>query len=175
MNQLFNQIGTFVIGIAVGGACIGSYLSHDYSIRTPEEIIKTEYVYIEQEPGVIYEKVPCDRFELRTQLTEQDGWYYKDLAMREGEGEGVIGMLWVMYVGECRCEAYSQTVKEMWESDAFKSSMCRTGRTPNEDCLKAYEMFVEGWTPKPLYLRANSYHNFGTPLCNYGNHCFSTR
>lgn len=169
---------SLIIGIFGGIAIYGSYISHDYHMSTeppkeveyiyvqPEKEIVTEYVYLEPE----VEYVPYEEF--FRNLTEEDEWYLKDLAMREAEGEGVIGQCWVMYTVLCRCEAFGHSIKEEWGSEAY-TSMSRTGRTPNEDCLKAFEMIREGWTPKPLYFRANHYHTFGTELCQVGNHYFS--
>lgn len=178
MNNL-KYIFSLIIGIFVGIAIYGSYQSHNYHIETePEKVI--EYVYIEKEPEVIHDieyvyeteikYVPHEEF--FRNFTTEDEWYLKDLAMREAEGEGVIGQCWLMYAVICRCEAFGHSIKEEWESEAY-TSMSRTGKTPNEDCLKAFEMIREGWTPKPLYFRADHYHTFGTQLCQVGNHYFS--
>lgn len=170
---------TFLVGLAVGIASYGSFKSHDYHMTTqnPEPI--REYICIESEPEIIeVEKVveeivyiPSNE-EFFRNLTEEDEWYLKDLAMREAEGEGVIGQCWLMYAVICRCEAFGHSIKEEWESEAY-TSMSRTGKTPNEDCLKAFEMIREGWTPKPLYFRADHYHTFGTQLCQVGGHYYS--
>ena len=169
---------TFMVGLAVGIASYGSYKSHDYHITTqnPEPI--REYIYIESEPEIIEKVVEVEKVvylsseEFFRNLTEEDEWYLKDLAMREAEGEGVIGQCWVMYTVLCRCEAFNHTIKDEWSSSAY-TSMNRTGLTPNEDCLMAFELIREGWTPKPLYFRARGYHSFGTELCQVGNHYFS--
>lgn len=172
-------IFSLIIGIFVGIAIYGSYQSHNYHMTTePEKEI--EYVYIEAEPVVIHDTeyvyeteikyVPYEEF--FRNFTAEDEKYLKDLAMREAEGEGVIGQCWVMYTVLCRCEAFGHSIKEEWESEAY-TSMNRTGITPNEDCLKAFEMIREGWTPKPRYFRADHYHTFGTQLCQVGNHYYS--
>ena len=172
MRQVLEHLFTLLVGIAVGIAGYGSYTHHNKPIET----IKTEYVYIETEPEIItetvYVEVEPDFFR---NYSEADGWYIKDYAMREGESEGVIGMLWLMLTFENRCETYGHTPAEEWASPASESSMFRSGIEPNEDCLKAYELFIEGWIPKPLYFRAGHYHNFGTPLCQVGSHYFSTK
>ena len=175
MKNAILYIFSLIVSAAVGIAAYGSYLSHDYSMSTkPESTI--QYVYIESEPEVITETVYIEvEPEFFRNLSEEDGWYYKDYAMREGEGEGVVGMLWLMYTFETRCEVYGHTPEEEWASSASESSMFRTGIEPNEDCLKAYELFIEGWEPKPLYFRAGHYHSFGTELCQVGNHYFSTK
>ena len=178
MNNL-KYIFSLIIGIFVGIAIYGSYQSHNYHMTTePEKEI--EYVYIEAEPVVIHDTeyvyeteikyVPYEEF--FRNFTAEDEKYLKDLAMREAEGEGVIGQCWVMYTVLCRCEAFGHSIKEEWESEAY-TSMNRTGITPNEDCLKAFEMIREGWTPKPRYFRADHYHTFGTQLCQVGNHYYS--
>ena len=172
MRQVLEYLFTLLVGIAVGIAGYGSYTHHN----KPIEIIKTEYVYIEREPEVITETVYVEvEPEFYRSISDADGWYYKDYAMREGEGEGVIGMLWLMYTFGNRCEVFGNTPAEEWASPASESSMFRTGIEPNEDCLKAYEMYVEGWIPKPLYFRAGHYHSFGTELCQVGSHYFSTK
>lgn len=172
MRKALEILFTLLVGMAVGIAGYGSYTHHNKPIET----IKTEYVYIEREPEVITETVYVEvEPEFFRNISDADGWYYKDYAMREGEGEGVIGMLWLMYTFGNRCEAFGNTPAEEWASPASESSMFRTGIEPNEDCLKAYELYVEGWVPKPLYFRAGHYHSFGTELCQVGSHFFSTK
>lgn len=172
MRKALEILFTLLVGIAVGIAGYGSYTHHNKPIET----IKTEYVYIEREPEVITETVYVEvEPEFFRNISDADGWYYKDYAMREGEGEGVIGMLWLMYTFGNRCEVFGNTPADEWASPASESSMFRTGIEPNEDCLKAYELYVEGWIPKPLYFRAGRYHSFGTELCQVGSHYFSTK
>lgn len=167
-------IFALLIGILVGVASYGSYVAHTAKPVEPEKVV--EYVYIESEPEVITEVVYVETEpDFFRNYSEADAWYFKDYAMREGESEGVVGMLWLMYTFETRCEVYGHTPQEEWASSASEPSMSRTGIEPNEDCLKAYELFAEGWTPKPLYFRAGYYHTFGTELCQVGNHYFSTK
>lgn len=179
MKHTINYLFTMIVGIAVGIAAYGSYKSHNYSMSTEKPEPQIEYIYIEAEPitevvtETIYVEVEPEFFR---NIPEEDGYYLKDLVMAEGEGEGINGMLWLMYTAECRKETYGlDSYKEVWESDAFASSRGRRGIEPNEDCLRAYEIFVEGWTPRPLYFRAGQYHSFGTPLCQVGDHYFSTK
>ena len=175
MRSNLLYIFTFIVGLCVGIAAYGSYKSHNYSMTTTPEV-KTEYVYIEKEPQIVTETVYIEvEPEFYRNISDEDSFYYMDIAMREAENQGVVGMLWVMYTFQNRCEAFGHTPEEEWKSSAYETSMFRTGIEPNEDCLKAYELFVEGWIPKPLYFRANHYHSFGTPLCQVGSHYFSTR
>ena len=172
MRKALEILFTLLVGIAVGIAGYGSYTHHNKPIET----IKTEYVYIEHEPEVITETVYIEvEPEFYRNISDEDSFYYMDIALREAENQGVVGMLWVMYTFQNRCEAFGHTPEEEWKSSAYETSMFRTGIEPNEDCLKAYELFVEGWIPKPLYFRAGHYHSFGTPLCQVGSHYFSTR
>lgn len=177
MKNTLNVIFLILIGAAFGIAVYGSYQSHtkSYQMTTePEPVI--EYVYIEKEPQIVTEYVYVEKEEtFYRELTSQDVYYLCDLAMREAEGEGITGMLWVMYCAECRCEAYGLTYEEVWKSDAFKTSMSRSGIEPNENCLEAIAIFEEGWIPKPLWFRAGQYHGFGTPLCQVGKHYFSMK
>ena len=170
--RITQAIATFFIGVIFGAIYACTVNAHS----TPEPTPKTEiqYVYVEKEPEVITETVYVEKDFFRNH-SEEDAWYYKDMALREGEGEGVVGMLWIMYTFECRCKAFNHTAEEEWASSAYESSMFRSGITPNEDCEKAYELFREGWMPEPLYFRAGNYHSFGTPLCEVGNHYFSTK
>lgn len=175
-NQFGRIIITFIIGVAFGVIFYGTYKAHTQTQVASEPIIKTEYVYIEKEPEVITEYVYVEKEpELVRNITQEDEWYYKDLAMREAEGEGVEGMLWVFYTVECRTQAFGSTVGEEWAGNAFYTSYTRTGKTPNENCEKAFEIFREGWTPRPLYFRRGAYHGFGTPLAQFGNHYFSSK
>lgn len=172
MRKALEILFTLLVGIAVGIASYGSYIHHR---PTPIET-KTEYVYIEKEPQIVTETVYIEvEPEFYRNISDSDSWYYMDIAMREAENQGIVGMLWVMYTFDNRCEAFGHTPKEEWESSAYETSMFRTGVEPNEDCLKAFEIFREGWVPKPLYFRAGHYHSFGTPLCQVENHYFSTK
>lgn len=173
--RVIEAVATFFVGVIFGIVYICTINAHTSKpIENPEP--KIEYVYVEQEPEVVVEYVyiPFEEVSFRN-YTEQEEWYLKDLAMREAEGEGVIGMLWVMYTVECRCEAFGHTIEYEWGSSAFKTSMNRSGITPNEDCLKAYELFREGWEPRPLYFASGYYHSFATDLCQVGSHCFSSK
>ena len=174
MRDFYISLFSLFIGILVGISAYGSYTHHCQPITPPEPEI--EYVYVEQEPEVVVEYVyiPFEEVSFRN-YTNQEEWYLKDLAMREAESEGIIGMLWVMYTVECRCEAFGHTIEYEWGSSAFETSMSRSGITPNEDCLKAYELFREGWEPRPLYFGSGYYHSFATDLCQVGNHCFSSK
>lgn len=165
-------IFALLFGIVVGAASYGSYVAHTRPI--PEKEI--EYVYITSEPEIITETVYVEvEPEFYRNISDADSFYYMDMAMREAENQGVIGMLWVMYTFGNRCEVFGNTPEEEWKSSAYETSMFRTGIEPNEDCLRAYEMYVEGWIPKPLYFRAGHYHSFGTELCQVGSHYFSTK
>ena len=187
MKANIYYIFSFVIGITLGIAIYGSYQSHTkhYHLSTvdplaePEKVV--EYVYIESEPEIITETVtdteyiyvPYEEPFYRT-FTKDDEWYLKDLAMREAEGEGVIGLATVMLVACNWTEAYAFSMKQVWEHSAFQGSMNRTGLTPNEDCERAFAMIQEGWTLKPMYFQRGQYHDFGTPLFQMGNHYYST-
>lgn len=135
-----------------------------------------QVVYVEVEKIVEVEVpvyVPYEEPFYRN-FTEQDEWYLQDIAMREAEGEDVIGQCWVMYAFLCRCEAFGHSIEEEWRSSAFATSMNRSGLTPNENCNRALALIEEGWQPRPLYFGAGYYHDFATPLCEYGGHCFSS-
>ena len=136
--RITQAIATFFIGVIFGAIYACTINAHS----TPEPTPKTEiqYVYVEKEPEVITETVYVEKDFFRNH-SEEDAWYYKDMALREGEGEGVVGMLWIMYTFECRCKAFNHTAEEEWASSAYESSMFRSGITPNEDCEKAYELF----------------------------------
>ena len=176
MRQNLNIIFTFIIGVAFGVIFYGTYKAHTQTQVASEPIIKTEYVYIEKDPEVITEYVYIEKEpELVRNITSEDEWYLKDLAMREAEGEGVEGMLWVMYTVECRTQAFGSTIGEEWADNAFYTSYSRTGKTPNENCEKAFEIFREGWTPRPLWFQRGTYHGFGTPLAQVGHHYFSSK
>lgn len=181
MKRNLEIIFVFLFGILLGLAIFGTVQSHTEPKITEKPAPEVEYVYIETEkvkevPVYVEVEVPVyvER-EFFRNYSEADSWYFKDYAMREGESEGVVGMLWLMYTFENRCEAFGTTPAEEWASPASASSMPRTGIEPNEDCLKAYELFVEGWTPKPLYFRTGNYHSFGTPLAKVGAHYFSSK
>lgn len=172
--QNLKYLFTLLVGLLVGIAAYGSYLSHTASYEEEKTPPQIEYVYVETEPEIITEVVyvPYEEPFYRN-LTEEDVYYLKDIAMREAEGEDVIGQAMVMYCVLCRAEAFNQTIKEVCESSAFESSAFRSGITPNENCNQALSMIEDGWEPKPLYFRRGCYHSFGTPLFQVGKHYFS--
>ena len=161
-------IGSFLLGLCT----YGMYESQYQTVSPPETEI--EYVYIEAEPVIETVYIPYEEPFYRN-LTNEDAYYLKDMAMREAEGQGVIGQCWVMYTVICRAEAYGKSIKEICESRAFESSRSRSGLTPNDDCNEAFALIEEGWIPKPLWFRNKHYHNFGTPLCQVGDHYFSMK
>lgn len=177
MKSNIYQVFALIIGIFVGIAAYGSYQAHTKSCNLetsePEKVI--EYVYIESEPEIITDYVYIEKEpEFYRSFTEGDDWYLADIVMREGEGESVVGMLWLMYWAECEKEAKGyETYRQVWESAALASSMNRSGIEPNQNCLEAMALFEEGWMPKPRYFRAGHYHGFAIPLCQVGNHYFS--
>lgn len=173
--RLLKEIIIMALCVGFGIIIHGSVQAWKESYEEPKqpEVI-TEYVYIKSEPIVETVYIPYEEPFYRN-FTEEDVYYLKDMAMREAEGQGVIGQCWVMYTVICRAEAYGQSIKQVCESDAFKSSASRSGKKPNEDCNEALALIEEGWSPKPLYFRANKYHNFGTPLCQYQDHFFSMK
>ena len=167
-----------IIGTVFGIAVYGSYESHTkhYHMSTTDPIEKeivVEYVYVPGEPQIEYVYVPYEEPFYRN-FTEEDVYFLKDMAMREAEGEGVIGQCWVMYTVICRAEYFGKSIREICESSAFETSKDRSGLTPNENCNRAFALIEEGWTPKPLWFRRDGYHGFAEPLCQVGNHCFST-
>ena len=173
--QNLKYLFTLFVGLLVGIAAYGSYQAHTASYEEEKTPPQIEYVYIETEPEVVTEVVyvPYEEPFYRN-LTDEDVYYLKDIAMREAEGEDVIGQVMVMYTVICRAEAFNQSIKEVCESSAFESSAFRSGITPNENCNEALSLIEDGWTPKPLYFRAGHYHSFGTPLYQVGNHFYST-
>lgn len=175
MKNYFHDIALIIIGICFGIAVYGSL--NAWNQEEQEPVIITEYKVIEAEPEIITETVyvPYEEPFYRN-FTSEDEWYLKDMAMREAEGEGVIGQCWVMYCVICRSEAFGKSIKEVCESSAFESSRNRSGLTPNDNCNEALALIEEGWTPKPLWFSNNGYHkNLGYPLCQYGNHWFSMK
>ena len=150
MKQQIKELILLGLGIGFGIVVHGSIAAWTY--EEPEPIYITEYKVIEAEPEIITETVyvPYEEPFYRN-LTDEDVWYLKDMAMREAEGQGVIGQCWVMYCVICRAEAFGQSIKEVCESEAFKSSKFRSGKTPNDDCNEALALIQEGWKPKPLW------------------------
>lgn len=174
MKQNLQTIITFIIGVAFGVIFYGTYNAHTKTQIVSKPEVVTEYVYIEKEPEIVTETVyiPYEEPFYRN-LTEDDKNALLDIAMRESEGESVIGQAMVMYCVICRAEAFGQSIPEVVNSSAFDSSRFRSGMTPNENACEALALIEEGWTPKPLNFRCGSYHDFRTPLFQVGNHYFS--
>lgn len=178
MKANIDHLFFLIIGIIFGIAVYGSYQAHtkSYQISTEDPIEKeivVEYVYVESEPEIEYVYVPYEEPFYRN-FTDEDVYFLKDMAMREAEGEGVIGQCWVMYTVICRAEYFGKSIREICEASAFESSRNRSGLTPNDDCNEALALIEEGWVPKPLWFRRDQYHGFETPLCQVGSHYFST-
>ena len=174
-----NRLNIIMVGLLVTVsilAGIKSYELEEMRNAEPETVTKIEYVYIESDPEVITEYVylPSTQEFFRS-FTDREAWCLKDLAMREGANQGVIGQCWIMYTAICRAETYGISIEQVWASYAFKTSMSMSGKTPNEDCNKAFAMIEEGWIPKPLWFRTTKYHSFGNPLCKVGDHYFSAK
>lgn len=177
MKQNLTILITFIMGVLFGIIFFGTYNAHTSKQAAPPEP-EIRYVYVESDPVVeteyIYETVyvPYEEPFYRN-LTEEDKYYLQDIAMREAEGEDVIGQLWVMYCVICRAEAFNRSIKEDVLSSDFKTSLNRAGLTPNDACNEALALIEEGWQPRPLNFRAGTYHDFRHPLCQVGNHYFS--
>ena len=174
MNRLLKEILLLGMGMIFGIVIYGTWTNQFK--EEPEPTVITEYRVIEAEPEIITEVVyvPYEEPFYRN-LTEEDCYYLKDMAMREASGESVIGQAMVMYVVINRAEAFNQSIKQVCESKAFESSKGMSGKTPNDNCKEALALIEEGWVPKPLYFRASHYHAFGTPLYQVGNHYFSSK
>lgn len=174
MNRLLKEILLLGMGMIFGIVIYGTWTNQFK--EEPEPTVITEYRVIEAEPEIITEVVyvPYEEPFYRN-LTEEDCYYLKDMAMREASGESVIGQAMVMYVVINRAEAFNQSIKQVCESKAFESSKGMSGKTPNENCNEALALIESGWVPKPLYFRAGHYHSFGTPLYQVGNHYFSMK
>ena len=174
MNRLLKEALLLGIGTLFGIVIYGTWTNQFREELEP--IVITEYRVIEAEPEIITETVyvPYEEPFYRN-LTEEDVYYLKDMAMREASGESVIGQAMVMYVVINRAEAFNQSIKQVCESKAFESSKGMSGKTPNENCNEALALIESGWVPKPLYFRAGHYHSFGTPLYQVGNHFFSMK
>lgn len=174
MNRLLKEILLLGMGTIFGIVIYGTWTNQFK--EEPEPTVITEYRVIEAEPEIITEVVyvPYEEPFYRN-LTEEDCYYLKDMAMREASGESVIGQAMVMYVVINRAEAFNQSIKQVCESKAFESSKGMSGKTPNENCNEALALIESGWVPKPLYFRAGHYHSFGTPLYQVGNHYFSMK
>ena len=174
MNRLLKELLLLIMGTLFGMAIHGAWT--EQFKEEPEPIVITEYQVIEAEPEVITEVVyvPYEEPFYRN-LTEEDVYYLKDIAMREASGESIIGQAMVMLVVINRAEAFNQSIKQVCESDAFKSSRGMSGKIPNDNCNEALALIESGWEPKPLFFRAGHYHSFGTPLYQVGNHYFSMK
>lgn len=174
-----NRLNIIMVGLLVTVSILAGIKSYELEVMRnaePETVTEIEYVYVESDPEIITEYVYLPSTdEFYRELTDEDVYYLKDIAMRESENQGVIGQCWVMYTVLCRAEAFGKSIKEVCESSAFETSRFRSGLTPNEDCEKALALIEEGWIPKPLWFRKYDYHGFGTPLCRYGDHWFSCK
>lgn len=169
-------IFALLIGILVGVASYGSYISH--RPVQPEKVV--EYVYIESEPEVIteyeYIYVPVEPEVYYPNLTFEECDLLEQIAFAEAQGEGVRGMVLVMNVVLNRVHAngYGDSVKEV----IFAEGQFYTdGMTPNvsDECHEALALVLEGtdFSQGALYFNGGGYRSDKEPLFQYGNHYFS--
>lgn len=169
-------IFALLIGILVGVASYGSYISH--RPIQPEKVV--EYVYIESEPEVIteyeYIYVPVEPEVHYPNLTFEECNLLEQIAFAEAQGEGVRGMVLVMNVVLNRVHAngYGDSVKEV----IFAEGQFYTdGMTPNvsDECHEALALVLEGadFSQGALYFNKYGYRADKEPLFQYGEHYFS--
>lgn len=169
-------IFALLIGILVGVASYGSYISH--RPVQPEKVV--EYVYIESEPEVItqyeYIYVPVEPEVYYPNLTFEECDLLEQIAYAEAQGEGVRGMVLVMNVVLNRVHAngYGDSVKEV----IFAEGQFYTdGMTPNvsDECHEALALVLEGadFSQGALYFNKYGYRADKEPLFQYGEHYFS--
>lgn len=169
-------IFALLIGILVGVASYGSYISH--RPVSPEKVV--EYVYIESEPEVIteyeYIYVPVEPEVYYPNLTFEECDLLEQIAYAEAQGEGVRGMVLVMNVVLNRVHAngYGDSVKEV----IFAEGQFYTdGMTPNvsDECHEALALVLEGadFSQGALYFNKYGYRADKEPLFQYGEHYFS--
>lgn len=169
-------IFALLIGILVGVASYGSYISH--RPVQPEKVV--ECVYIESEPEVIteyeYIYVPVEPEVYYPNLTFEECDLLEQIAFAEAKGEGVRGMVLVMNVVLNRVHAngYGDSVKEV----IFAEGQFYTdGMTPNvsDECHEALVLVLEGadFSQGALYFNKYGYRSDKEPLFQYGEHYFS--
>lgn len=177
MNKNFEIIFALLVGVLVGIASYGSYVSHRPHSQ-PE--VRTEYVYIESEPKVIteveYVFVPVEPEVYYPNLTERECDLLEQIAFAEAEGEGVKGMILVMNVvlNRVDAEGFGDSVEEVIFADG---QFYTAGMTPevSDECHEAMAMVLEGidYSQGALFFNKYGYRNGREPLFQYGNHYFS--
>jgi spore germination cell wall hydrolase CwlJ-like protein len=167
-------IFALLIGILVGVASYGSYISH--RPVQPEKVV--EYVYIETEPEVITETVyiEAEPEEFFLNLTAEECDLLEQIAFSEAQGEGVRGMVLVMNVILNRLDAgrFGDSMEEVIFADG---QFYTAGMTPNvsEECHEAMALVLEGadFSQGALYFNKYGYREGKEPLFQYGNHYFT--
>jgi hypothetical protein len=167
-------IFALLIGILVGVASYGSYISH--RPVQPEKVV--EYVYIETEPEVITETVyiEAEPEEFFLNLTAEECDLLEQIAFSEAQGEGVRGMVLVMNVILNRLDAgrFGDSIEEVIFADG---QFYTAGMTPNvsEECHEAMALVLEGadFSQGALYFNKYGYREGKEPLFQYGNHYFT--
>lgn len=178
MKNIINVLFTLIVGIAVGIAAYGSYISHNYSMETQPPEPQIEYVYIEKEPEIITETVYIEKepepFYLN--LTAEECDLLEQIAYAEARGEGTRGMVMVMNVVLNRVKApgFGDSIEEVIFADG---QFYTAGMTSNvsEECHEALSLVLEGadFSQGALFFNRGGYRNGKEPLFVYGGHWFS--
>lgn len=169
-------IFALLIGILVGVASYGSYISH--RPIQPEKVV--EYVYIESEPEVIteyeYIYVPVEPKVYYPNLTFEECDLLEQIAFAEAKGEGVRGMALVMNVvlNRVKANGYGDSIEEVIFAEG---QFYTAGMTPNvsDECHEALALVLEGadFSQGALYFNKYGYREGKEPLFQYGNHYFT--
>lgn len=179
MKDTFNYCATFVIGMVIGGMCVGSYFSHDYSMST-KPINEPEIIVVEEtEPNMIIipentDEIPVIKMSNYYCLSFEEQNMLERLAMAEARGEDSKGKALVMRVAINRALNSGKSIEEViYKPGAFYTAGMYL--IPDDDCHEALAMINEGWDESQgaLYFSAHGYSKYGEPLFQYGGHYFS--
>lgn len=166
--RILNILGTLIITAFTVVAVVGSYESHDYTIKMKPQTINEEVIILETEEMIDVSEI------VEIEYVKSEIQVMAEAIMGEAGSEPLVGKVAVAATILNKMEYYNITVYEALEAyDAYPYY----GVVTNE-CYCAVEIAMENRDLFPrdmMYFRTEHYHNFGVPYVQIGNHYFSCK
>lgn len=161
----------FLLGVLIFALTIfasyGSVMSHDFTMTTDSHVSYNEEVITLKTPEVV--EVAAEDIPIKSDIQ-----IIAEAVMGEAGAEPLVGKVAVAATIFNRMEYYNQTALEALEA---YSGYPYHGVVIN-DCYIAVEIAMENRDLFPsnmMYFRAGTYHDFGIPYTQIGNHYFSLK
>lgn len=179
MTKVINILGTVLVALGVIGASYGTIRSHTYTIPMRKEVIAPVIYEVEPEPiEMVVQPIPEIHYAAFEPVTYRNFTFEEQellerIAMAESGNQDVIGKMLVMMTVINRAEKSGMSIRDViYAPNQYYTQGMAPG---DEGADEAIAMIMDGWDESQgaLYFRTGHYHNFGTPLFQYGAHYFS--